>query len=218
MEIQFLGQSCFRIKGKNTILLTDPFNPEFVGLKFPKTSADIVTVSHLHEDHNNIAAVSGTTKSPAAFVINEPGEYEIAGVSIFGLPSFHDNNQGSKRGRNTIFIIDMDGLRLVHLGDLGHKLDDHQLEEINGADLLFIPTGGEFTIDARIAAEVVAQVGPKIVIPMHCYLPGLKFKLAPVDDFLKEMGAMEIHPVDKLILSKDKLPEEKEVVVLNARC
>lgn len=159
----------------------------------------------------------GTVKRSAAFVINEPGEYEIAGVSILGIPSFHDNSQGSKRGRNAIFIIDIDGLRLVHLGDLGHKLDEPQLEEINGSDLLFIPVGGDFTIDAKKAAEVINQVGPKIVTPMHYCLPGLKFKLAPVGDFLKEMGAMEIKPVDKLVLSKDKLPEEKEVVVLNVR-
>ena len=217
MEIQFLGQSCFRIKGKNTILLTDPFNPEFVGLKFPKVSADIVTVSHLHKDHNNTKAVSGTTKMPEAFIINEPGEYEIGGVSISGYRSFHDNSQGSERGLNTIFIIDFDGLRLVHLGDLGHKLDEFQLEEINGSDVLFVPVGEEFTLDVQKAVEVVNQVAPKIVIPMHYYLPGTKLKMSPVDDFLKEMGATEIHPMDKLVLTKDKLPEEREVVVLNVR-
>ena len=217
MEIQFLGQSCFRIKGKSTILLTDPFNPEFTGLKFPKTSADIITVSHPHEDHNYTIAVAGTTKRTTPFVINEPGEYEMAGVSILGISSFHDNSQGIKRGKNTIFIMEIDGIRLVHLGDLGHKLDESQLEEINGSDLLFIPVGEEFTLDVQKAVEVVNQVAPRIVIPMHYYLPGLKFKLAPVDDFLKEMGAVEIKPVDKLVLSRDNLPEEKEVVVLNAR-
>lgn len=180
MEIQFFGHSCFRVKGKEVILITDPFT---------KTFADIITVSYQHADHNNASVVGGTTRRPEPFVVSGPGEYEIAGVSIFGISS----------GENTIYIINMDGLRLVHLGDLGHKLTEDQLEEINGCDVLFVPVE---------AAEVVAQVEPKIIIPMHYKFP---------DNFLKLMGAEGVKPLSKLVISKEKLPEERQVVVLNAR-
>jgi len=214
MEIQSLGHSSFRIKGKKVIIVTDPYRDE-IGLKMPKVSADIVTVSHQHHDHNNVAAV-GRTARREPFIISGPGEYEILGVAIFGLASFHDAEKGAKRGKNTIYIFSLDGLRLVHLGDLGHKLDEGQLEEVNGTDILFVPVGGVYTIGPRLAAEVVGQIQPKIVIPMHYQVPGLSFQLAPVDDFLKEMG-VEVKPVEKLVISPDKLPEEREVVVLRRK-
>lgn len=197
MEIQFFGHSCFRIKGKQVILITDPFDLQSVGLKFPQIFADIITVSRQHSDHNNVSAVSGTSRRPEPFVVTGPGEYEISGVSIFGIPS----------GKNTIYIIDVDDLRLVHLGDLGHKLTETQLEEINGVDVLFVPVGGGDALDSQKAVEVVTQVEPKIVIPMH----------SPIEDFLKLIGAEETKPVQKLVISKEKLPEERQVVVLDAR-
>lgn len=211
MEVKFLGHSCFRIKGKKAIVVTDPFDPS-IGLTMPSVAADIVTVSHDHYDHNNVKAVKKTTRREP-FVISAPGEYEVSGVSVLGVPSFHDAVGGEKRGKNTIYVIDLDGLRLAHLGDLGHKLNDQQLEEINGVDVLFIPVGGTFTIGPRLATEVVAQLQPKLVIPMHYQVPGLKIKLRPVADFLKEIG-VETKPVTKLTVSRDKLPEEREVVVL----
>jgi len=216
MEIQYFGHSCFRIKGKNAILLTDPFSSE-IGLKMNKTSADIVIISHQHYDHNNSAVVIGTTKRQNPFIISGPGEYEISGVFVYGLASFHDQVKGAKRGANTIYVINMDGIKLAHLGDLGHRLTDEQLEEVNGVDILFVPVGGKYTIDAQQAVEVVGQIEPRIVIPMHYKLPGLKVVLAPVEEFLKNMGMEEVNPQDKLIITKEKLPEEREVVVLNAR-
>ena len=197
--------------------MTDPYDPS-IGLKAIKATADIITVSHDHYDHNNTSAVKGTKRRKEPFIVAGPGEYEISGVSIFGLSSFHDQKGGKERGRNTIYFINLDDLKLVHLGDLGHKLNDEQLEEINSPDLLFIPVGGTYTLDASLAVEVIGQIDPKIVIPMHYQLPGLTIKLAPVDDFLKEMGVEKIKPVAKLVISKDKLPEEREVVVLNVRC
>lgn len=216
MEIRFLGHSCFQIKGRKAIAVTDPYDTS-CGLKLPKVSADIVTVSHGHGDHNNVAAVSGTTRRKKPFVVVGPGEYEIAGVSIFGLPSFHDDVKGEKRGKNTIYIIEMDNLRLGHLGDLGELLSAQQLEEMNGLDLLFIPVGGVYTINAHQAVGVVAKIQPKIVIPMHYQLPKLNLKLAPVDDFLKAIGGEGLKPVNKLVVSHDKLPEERMTVVFNAR-
>lgn len=216
MEIQYLGHSCFRIKGKDAILLTDPYSPQ-IGLKLAKTSADIVTISHQHYDHDNSAVVIGTTKRQNPFIISGPGEYEISGVFVYGLASFHDQVKGAKRGTNTIYVINIDGIRLAHLGDLGHRLTDEQLEEVNGVDILFVPVGGKYTIDAQQAVEVVGQIEPRIIIPMHYKVSGLKIDIAPVEEFLKDMGVEETKPQDKLIITKEKLPEERKVVVLNAR-
>ena len=216
VEISFLGHSCFRIKGKNTILLTDPFAEE-IGFSFPKTTADIITVSHQHHDHNNAAAVMGTIRRSAPFVVAGPGEYEIAGVFIYGIPSFHDAEEGAQRGGNTIYVINMDGVRLAHLGDLGHKLSDRQLEEVNGVDVLMIPVGGNYTLSASEAVAVIGQVEPKVVIPMHYKMPGVNIDIAPVEDFVKEVGLEAIKKEEKLVIYADRLPEERQIVILNAR-
>jgi len=215
MEIQFFGQSCFQFKGKNTIVVTDPYSASYTGLnRLKKLSADIVTVSHQHEDHNFVGAVKGTARRPKPFVIDGPGEYEVGGVFVQGISSYHDQEKGKERGKNTIYCFEIDGLRLVHLGDLGTELSSRQLEEINGGDILLIPVGGTFTIDAAGAMKVVNQIEPRIVIPMHYKLPGLKYDLAEVGDFLREAGVEEIKPEEKLNISKDKLPDSREIIVL----
>lgn len=213
MEITYLGHSSFKIRGKNVTVVTDPFDPKMVGLKFPSINADIVTISHHHQDHDYIA---GVTQEP--FVIDGPGEYEISGTRVLGLSSFHDNKQGAERGENTIYEIRLDGLNLVHLGDLGEKLADGEAEALDGVDILFVPVGGFYTIGASEAQEVIAQLEPKIIIPMHYQRSGLNpnvfAKLLPLEDFLKAMGKTEVVPQDKLVISKDKLTEETQVVVL----
>lgn len=220
MEITYLGHSCFRIKGKKNIIVTDPYEHPQLGFKMPRVSADIVTVSHHHQDHNNIAAVKGTTKRKQPFIVDGPGEYEIGGVSIFGIASFHDKSGGAKRGENTIYLITTDGLRLVHLGDLGHKLTEVELEEVNGVDILFIPVGGTYTIDDNEAIEVIGQIEPRIIIPMHYKTPDMKPAFGieiTVGDFLKAIGEEANKAKDKLVISKDKLPEEREIVVLKRK-
>ncbi|MCL4389810.1 MAG: MBL fold metallo-hydrolase [Patescibacteria group bacterium] len=210
MEIYPLGHSSFKIKGKNTTIITDPYDPAMVGHKFPKTEADIMTVSHHHGDHDHVGDFAG-------FIVDGPGEYEVGGVTIFGVATFHDDKNGAERGVNMVYNLVIDGVKVCHLGDLGHKLTDAQLEKIGNVDVLLIPVGGFYTIDAKTAAAVVAQLEPRIVIPMH-YLPAGKpvklDKLAPVTDFLKEMGAETVQPQSKLVTSKDKLPETTTVVVL----
>lgn len=210
-----MGHASFKIRGKNVTIVTDPFNSQTAGLKFPKTEADIVTVSHNHDDHNQTAEIAGE-KEP--FVIRGPGEYEIKGVKILGVASFHDKNEGKERGNNTIYKIRLEGVSLVHCGDLGHKLDSLSVEALNGVDVLFIPVGGFYTIDAHTAGEVVSQLEPKIIIPMHYNRPGLNQeifgKLEPVERFLKEMGKENIAPVQKLVVVKEKLPLERQIVVL----
>lgn len=215
MEIKYYGHSCFSLRGKNAALITDPYSPE-IGFKLPRLAADVVTVSHDHYDHNNVDAVQAKTREEL-FIADGPGEYEVAGISIFGVASYHDASQGKTGGKNTIYAITLDGIKLAHLGDLGHLLNDKQIEEINGIDVLFIPVGGTYTLGATQAVEVIGQIEPKIVIPMHYQLPRLKIKLVPVEDFLKEIGVKGIEPIDKLVVSKEKLPQERKVVVLNAK-
>lgn len=212
MDIYWYGQACFKLKGKTASAVIDPFSPEAVGLKLPKDlEANVVLQSHDHPDHNNIAIVGG---NPMPFY--GPGEYEVKGIAVTGVASFHDTTDGSERGKNTIFHVSIDGLNIVHLGDLGQaKLTEQQIALLGQVDILLIPVGGVFTIDASQAVEIIAQLEPKIIIPMHYFVEGLKFELDPVEKFLKQMGAEAVQPVPKLTITKDKLPEETEVVVLS---
>lgn len=216
MDIYWGGQALFKLKGKQSTVIIDPFDPDFVGLKLPKDlTADTVLVSHSHGDHNNAAGVTAPSgKKPMVF--NRPGEYEVGGVVITGINSFHDNSSGSERGANIIFLLQFDGLNIVHLGDLGQsQLTEEQIAQISGTDILLVPVGGTYTIDAKVAAGIISQLEPKIIIPMHYGLEGLKFTLDPVERFLKEMGAEGITAQPKLSISKEKLPEEPQIVVLS---
>ncbi len=215
MEIQYLGHSSFRVKGKTVTIVTDPYDSEKVGFKFPKLEANIVTVSHDHFDHNQAQLVEGNPK-----VVSGPGEYEIAGVSIFGTHTYHDNKNGEERGPNTVYTITIDGVNICHLGDLGHKLTDEQLDSIGNVDVLLVPVGGVYTIDPSEASEVISQIEPKIIIPMHYKAPGLAIskveEMSDVEAFVKEIG---IEPVrdSKFVITPDKMPEEVQVVVLERR-
>lgn len=212
MDITYLGHSSFRLRGKQTTLVTDPYEEKY-GLKLPKTEADIVTVSHDHEDHNASHLIKGNP-----FVVKGPGEYEIKGVKIIGIDSFHDEKEGKERGKNTIFKIKIDGIDVCHLGDFGQKeLSSQQQEVLGNVDILLVPTGGTYTIDAQPATEIAALLETKIVIPMH-YLDGQTgLQLDPVDKFLKEAGSEKREKEVKLTVSKDRLPTEQQVVVLKKK-
>jgi len=212
MVIRYLGHASFLIKAKEGTIVIDPFDPDKVGFKFPKVAADIVLSTHDHADHNNVEAVGGDP-----FVIRGPGEYEVSGIKIWALPTFHDKKGGAERGKNTAYLFEAEGLTICHLGDLGHLLDEKTAEEIGSPDILLIPTGGIYTIDHEEAAKVAAQLEPKIIVPMHFKAPGMKesFKdLSEVSAFLEEMGVTGIETQDKLKVTKTSLPEEPEVVVL----
>ncbi len=217
MQITWLGQSCFQIassQGKNgqVAIVTDPFD-ERLGLKALQLEAEIVMVSHNHYDHNNAKAIKGNP-----FLINGPGEYDIQGAYIQGIPAFHDDSQGKERGETTIFTIEMEEMRICHLGDLGQKeLTEDQLEKIGTIDILMIPIGGVYTIDAKGAAKIISQIEPKIIIPMHYQIPKLKMKLEGLDKFLKTMGQKAQEPQNKIIIKKKDLPEEEtRIVILKA--
>lgn len=211
MNIDWLGHSSYRLKGKNAILVTDPFDPDSTGLNFPKVKADIVTISHKHKDHNAPENVLGDPK-----ILDTPGEYEIRGVTIFGIPTFHDDKNGQERGQNTVFSIHMDNINLCHLGDLGHELSEEQLEQVGTVDILFVPVGGVYTIDAVLASELVANIDPKIVIPMHYKVPQLSYNLSGVEQFVKELG-IEPNYAKTYTVTLDTLPDDRELVILEPK-
>lgn len=213
MIITWQGHSCFKLQDKvgpdGVTVVTDPFNKE-VGLKVPNFEADIVTVSHQHPDHNNVEALRGTP-----FIIDCAGEYDFKGVLIEGIDSYHDEKEGAERGGNIIYRIEIDDISITHLGDLGHTLNDAQIEKLAGTDILLIPVGGIHTLDAKKAVEVISQIEPRIIIPMHYKTKDVKFDLDSVEKFVKEIGLTPTYE-EKLKISKKDLPsEDMELVILS---
>jgi L-ascorbate metabolism protein UlaG (beta-lactamase superfamily) len=216
MDISWLGHSCFLLRGKNVTLVTDPFSPQTGHsqgelLRLGKISASIVTISHNHPGHNFAMGVGGDP-----YVVRGPGEYEVSDILITGVASYHDNKRGQELGRNTIYIIHMDDLVICHLGDLGHTLQEEQLEEVADADVLLVPIGGGNTINAAQAAEVISQVEPRIIIPMH-YRSSDAETPNPLDKFCREMGVETINTQPKLSITRNNLPAETQVVILESR-
>lgn len=209
MEIYWLGHSCFRIRGSSATVITDPYSPD-LGYSLGQPSADIVTVSHSHPGHSYVQGISGEPKP-----VMRSGEYEIKGALIIGTATFHDGDGGKARGKNTVYLMEIDEVAVCHLGDLGHVLTAAQVEEIGNVDVLLLPVGGVSTIDAPQAAEVVRQLEPKVVVPMHYKTHDLKRELEPVDRFLKEMGIQEATPRPKLSITKSNLPLSTQVFLLN---
>ena len=209
MDISWLGHSCFRIGGAHATVITDPYSPD-LGYSLGKPTARIVTVSHQHPGHSYLQGIGGEPKS-----VTGPGEYEISGVLIIGMATFHDCEKGEKRGKNTVYLMEVDGVSVCHLGDLGHVLTTEQVEEIGDVDVLLIPVGGVATIDAPMAAEVVRQLQPKVVVPMHYKTEAQNRELEPVGRFLKEMGVKEVDSKPKLSLTESNLPINTQVFLLD---
>jgi len=209
MDISWLGHSCFRLRSSHAIIITDPYPPD-LGYSLGKPTARIVTVSHQHPGHSYVTGVGGEPKQ-----VTGPGEYEISGVLIIGMTTFHDGEGGKKRGKNTVYLIEVDEVVVCHLGDLGHVLTTKQVEEMENVDVLLLPVGGVSTIDAPMAAEVVRQLEPKVVVPMHYKTEALTWELEPVGRFLKEMGIKEVASQPKLSFTKANLPATTQVFVLD---
>lgn len=208
MKIKYFGHSCFQITdNRGVVIVTDPFDSS-VGYDMPDLSADIVTISHNHYDHCNKAGVRGKFE-----LIDKVGNFYAKDINIRGVLTHHDDAGGRKRGDNIVYTFDMDGIKLCHLGDLGHLLSPDQLLEIGGVNVLFIPVGGNFTIDYRIASKVVDQIKPDIVIPMHYKTPVSSLPIETVDGFLKEMGGGE-RVSNTLEVNKDMFNGSSSVYVL----
>lgn len=213
MEIKYIAHSCFEIIGDKLTLVTDPYDPKKTFYEMPKLKADVVLSSHDHFDHNNIDAVEDYKMA-----ITTPGEYEVEGVYIEGISTFHDDKEGTERGTNTMYQITMDGFNILHMGDLGHELSQDTLKDILDIDVLLIPVGGEYTINAEKASKVISTIEPGIVVPMH-YRGKEETKLSkdldPLEKFLDEMGGDgDIRKVKNLKLSKSSIPDETEVIVI----
>jgi len=209
MEISWLGHSCFRIRGSHATIITDPYPPS-LGYSLGKPTARIVTVSHQHLGHSYVQGVGGEPRS-----VTGPGEYEISGVLIIGIATFHDMERGRKRGKNTVYLIEVDEIAVCHLGDLGHVLTAEQAEELGDVDVLLLPVGGGSTINAPMAAEVVRQLEPKVVVPMHYKTETLSWELEPVERFLKEIGVERVVSQPKLSFTKSSLPASTQIFLLD---
>lgn len=208
MTISWFGHSCFRLEMKESSILIDPFSKE-IGLRPPKIKDNVVLLTHAHYDHADTKDAPIETK-----IINSPGEYEVKGSYVLGIKSFHDNSSGSERGLNTIYVVQAEDIKICHMGDFGQeKLEEHQLEEIGDVDVLMIPVGGTYTIDGKQASEIVSQIEPKIVIPMHYKVPGLNLDISGPDKFLKEIG-IKPEKADKFKITKKLLPQEEMKLVM----
>ncbi len=186
MRIQWLGHSSFRILGQTTVV-TDPY--EGIGFPFPKVTADVVTVSHGHHDHNAVENVGG---EPA--VVDDAGAHRLSGLRVMGYNCYHDAEKGALRGSDIIYQIKMEGWTILHLGDLGCKLPSDLIKTLQKPDILLIPVGGHYTIDAKQAVETVEQLAPRTTIPMHYKVDGLRVDVQPIDEFLDLIGEHTLVP------------------------
>lgn len=211
MDLTWLGHACFRARGREGIVLTDPPDPRS-GHAIPKTEAHLVTMSHGHPGHASLKSVGGTP-----VVLSGPGEYEVQEILVTGIRTFHDDEKGAQRGVNTIFTIRLDDLVLCHLGDLGHVLGAADLEKLGEVDVCLLPIAGpDVNLSAAMAAEIVHQLQPKVVVPMG-YDPDNTRKDTPFGRLLHEIGATELTPVPKLSLTRSSLPGELQVIALDSR-
>lgn len=211
MKVKWLGHSCFLITTRGGVrIITDPYAVgEDIKYSPIKETADIVVVSHGHSDHSNVSAVQGKPE-----VIKGNGTKTAQGIQFKGIAAYHDASQGTQRGPNTIFCFTVDDIKLCHLGDLGHVLSPGKANEIGAVDILFIPVGGFYTIDAYVASQVCNQLKPKVVIPMHFRTPKCAYPIAGVEDFLK--GRKNVRKVEdsEAEFERERLPAATEIVLL----
>ena len=215
MNIQYYGQSCFKITTKpngrateDINIFIDPFDKS-IGLRPPQGQADVVFVSHNHPDHNNVSALKGDPT-----IIDAPGEYAVKGINVIGLDSFHDMQEGQVSGKNTVFVLETEGLKLCHLGDLGAPLTPAQIEKIGEVDILFVPIGGNgHTIDGKKAAEIVREIEPAVTIPMHYKLDGMTVDMETEKKFCAETDCPS-EKVTKFNIKKKDLEGKKPEIIL----
>jgi len=209
MKIKWLGHATFLITSDSgTRIITDPYETGS-DLKYGriKESADIVTVSHDHFDHNNVAAVQGNPQ-----VVK--GTTEAKGIKFKGIPTYHDDAGGSQRGSNTIFCFEVDGVNVCHIGDLGHALNDKQVTELGKIDILIIPVGGFYTIDAKVASQVCDQLKPGVIIPMHYKNDKCGLPIAGVDEFLRGKSNVTRLDSSEVEFKSGELPPSTQIMVL----
>ncbi|MCL5733863.1 MAG: MBL fold metallo-hydrolase [Patescibacteria group bacterium] len=209
MKIKWFGQACFQIESKDAIIVTDPYG-EKIGIKLPELRADLITVSHQHFDHNNTGAIMGISK-----IISSAGNFDYKNIKIVGIESFHDDEGGVKRGKNIIFKFLIDGIKITHFGDIGQlALNADQINVLKDSDIVMIPVGGVYTVNAEGAIKILNQINPKVIIPMHYGVDGLSVALNPVKLFIDEFKVKH-YQKDILEITGKHLPQNREIVVLN---
>ncbi len=212
MKVKWIGHACFLIEGKEGRILTDPYD-EKVPYRPPDFSVDVVTVSHEHFDHNAVERVRGNPT-----VIRGEGEQTAHGITFHGIASFHDEVKGGKRGKNTLFVFEIEGVRLAHLGDLGEPLAVDQVGALAGVDVLFLPVGGFFTLGAEEGAALARRLPHvKVIFPMHFKTDRLAsdFPIAPVDNFARKMQNVKRIGNSEVTLTRASLPRSQEVWILD---
>ncbi len=207
MDITWLGHSCFRLRSNDVVAITDPF-PDSIGLSMGEPEAIAVTVSQDHPNHCYWQGVQGGPK-----VLSGPGEYEHSGIYITGVMT-HRGDEATEGKRNTAYVIDMENLRLCHLGDVKEILTTRQVEELTPVDILFLPAGGVCTVEISKAVEIIRRLEPRVVVPMHYSVPGLGVQLRGLDDFMREMGIKDAQPQSRLNITVSNRPQEMRVVIL----
>ena len=207
-EFRWYGHNCFRIKGREATVITDPVGRES-GYAMGKQTADVVTISHEHPGHTNLNAVR-----PEYQVVRGPGEYEMHEIFITGIRTYHDAELGKQRGYNTVYLIELEGMVICHLGDLGHPLTDEQAEAMSNVDVLLVPAGGGTVLDPPKAAELISQLDPKVVVPMQYATTHGDKKLGDLATFCKHLGVDVPTPEEKLVLKQSDLTEAMRLVVL----
>jgi L-ascorbate metabolism protein UlaG (beta-lactamase superfamily) len=210
-DITWMGAACFRIRGKDATIVTDPFD-RGVGLEIPRPKADIVTVSRDFPNHNAIANIKGEPR-----VLRGPGEYEVKGVFVTGVGTFADNKKGAVNGKNTVFVFELDDVVICHLGALGHTLSAGQVEALSNVSVLLVPVGAPDVLEPARAAEIIAQIEPSFVVPMMYRTGPETPNWEPLDRCAKEMGLKDWQPQDKLVIKSGDLPESTQVIVLEAK-
>lgn len=211
MEITWYGHSCFRLRSRPVTVVTDPYGKD-TGYVLPRIRADVVTISHDTPNHSGNRGISGNP-----YVVRGPGEFEIKEAFITGIRTYCDGKKGAERGFNTVYLIEMDGLRVCHLGDLAHLLSQSQVETLSDVDVLLVPVGGKPTLSASLATELISLIEPAIVIPMHFKTPLTTIKLDPVSKFIQAMAMKMPEPLESLQVRPTKTPAETQVVVLEPR-
>ncbi|MGD0056499.1 MAG: MBL fold metallo-hydrolase [Methanomassiliicoccales archaeon] len=210
MKVVWHGHSCFEVKNNVTVIM-DPHDGKSIGIRTPVVKADVLLISHDHFDHNCSRVVKGDFVT-----VKEPGERTEKGVKILGLPTFHDDKEGGKRGRNIIFKFEMEGVRFCHCGDVGHMLSAKQLKELSPVDVIFVPVGGVFTIDGTQARKMVNQLKPKIAVPMHFRVGGLSLSIQTADQFLEGLSKSKVLRVgNEVDFVPEELPSETEYWVFS---
>ena len=210
MQITWYGHSCFLLTSESGYsILTDPCDPE-TGYELSDLVCDAVTISHEHHDHNCLAIVAGTPE-----IIRTPGKHIAGGISVKGFTNYHDNEKGAKRGENIVFLYEIDGLKILHLGDLGHILPDETIKTIGDVDVLLAPIGGVFTINAKAATELADRLNAKVLIPMHYKTPALHFNIEGLEPLLAANANRRVHHLNAntATLSHDTLGDRRLLIL-----